>query len=202
MFRGAAAVVLVAALAAVAVAQIPARCASPRQWAAQAFVRDSEKGQSHMVLSRYYYDEVNQRKARFDQVDPDRKNTTFYYVVELYQEKKEYIFNPQTRQCTVRATRRPFIPHSVVDNATFEGEYYIGTSSVAGAGVEVEAWSHDFTNDQGEKFHWVGEFTRSRCIPVESHVEGPGFFFYESFYDVVIGIPDPNVFIPPPECNQ
>jgi hypothetical protein len=75
----------------------------------------------------------------------------------------------------------------VVDNATYQGDYIIGTSAVVGAGVEIEVWTHDFTNSQGQVFHWTGEFTRSQCIPVESHVEGPGYFFQESFVNIVPG---------------
>ncbi|EDQ88280.1 uncharacterized protein MONBRDRAFT_37575 [Monosiga brevicollis MX1] len=187
------------AVLALAAAQIPARCASPAQWSAQAFVRDSERGQTELIGTRYFYDAVNQRKARFDQVDADR-NTSYFIVIELHQEGTEYIYDIQSRSCKKQDLRRPFIPHSVVDNATYHGDYIIGSSATPDSGVEIEVWTHRFESEHGT-FEWTGEFTRSHCFPVESHVEGRGFFFVEQFIDIVVGLPDPNVFIPPEECQ-
>lgn len=40
--------------------------------AGTAYIRDSERGQTELVRARYIYDEVNMRKARFDEVDVNK----------------------------------------------------------------------------------------------------------------------------------
>jgi hypothetical protein len=61
--------------------------------------------------------QVGQRKARYDKVEAN-STTTYYYVIELFNEKKGYVYNPNTRQCTVQAlTVSPWCPPSPVPNA-------------------------------------------------------------------------------------
>ena len=82
------------------------------------------------------------------------------------------------------------------------GDFVVGSTAIPEAGVEVENWGHKFTHE-GEEFIWNGQFTRFGCFPVRTQVQGDkGNFFSESFVDLVAGIPDPNAFVVPPECNQ
>ena len=95
----------------------------------------------------------------------------------------------------------------------------VGSSAVAGAGMEIEVWNHDFTNSQGQVYHWTGEqlltcyplcmsyspflsgqFSRVACLPIVTDVQGPGSFFSEQFINIVPGITDPDAFIPDSAC--
>lgn len=48
---------------------------------------------------------------------------------------------------------------------------------------------------------YIGTWTYQGCLPVsDSTKESDGSLSYTSFYDVVAGVSDPNVFIPSQEC--
>ena len=199
MMRTALAAVVAACLVAIVAAQIPARCASPREWEGRALVRDSRRGQFVEVFSRYAYDETNMRKARYDDVEANR-TTERYHVIELFREKKYYALNLRTRKCETGQLTEPFIPHSVVSNATYRGDYVVGSNAYPDSSVEIEIWHHTFTNSKGNKYYWDGQFTRTGCVPIITTVSGPDDFWSESFVDVTLGLSDPNIFVPPSEC--
>eukprot|EP00051_Salpingoeca_urceolata_P026116 m.476139 g.476139 ORF g.476139 m.476139 type:complete len:199 (-) comp20447_c0_seq1:208-804(-) len=194
-------VVLAAVLVAVAAAQIPAKCSSPRQWEGQLIVTDRFRGHFGAVQMYYSYDETNQRKRFHEIKDFTNASAPLYRGIHLYKEGLEYIWeanNPKT--CQVSKSRRPFIPHSVVENATFIADFIYGSTAVEGAGLEVEVWHADLEfND--EKIHWYAHFTRTGCVPIFSEIDfGTTGRRTEQFVDVTVGLHNPNDFIPPPEC--
>lgn len=60
-----------------------------------------------------------------------------------------YRLNLQTRVCDKFAITDDFRPIAIPQNATFLGEFFLGTSSVQGAGVLVESWAGNTTNPAG-----------------------------------------------------
>eukprot|EP01147_Barroeca_monosierra_P011111 gene11111-7823_t len=194
---------LVAALAlacVAAVSAIPAKCDSPKQWFGQVSVYEAHRRQRGEVRGDYFYDETNQRKARYERAHFNGTNERLH-IIELFNDKKYYEINLDTGACRSGNLQYPFVKHGVPSNGTFRGDFIIGTTAIDGAGVEIETWTEEFEHDS-QKFYWLGEFTRVGCIPVRTVVQGDrGDFFSEAFADVVPGIPDPNAFIVPSSCN-
>ncbi|EGD81317.1 hypothetical protein PTSG_11353 [Salpingoeca rosetta] len=192
--------VLAACVAASAALTIPARCQSPKQFYGQVFAFEQHRSERGEVQGDYFYDETNMRKARYERAHVNGSNYRLH-IIELFNEKKYYEINLDTDECRSGDLTAPFIPHGVVRNATFRGDFIVGTSAIEGAGVEIELWTHEFQHE-GHRFYWTGEFTRVACVPVRTTVQGEqGEFFTESFVDVVGGIPDPNAFVVPSSCN-
>ena len=51
--------------------------------------------------------------------------------------------------CLVYDLKDSFRPIHIPENATFEGEFYLGTSSIAGDGILVQSWVGNTTNPRG-----------------------------------------------------
>lgn len=51
---------------------------------------------------------------------------------------------------------------------------------------------------------WLGQFTLEGCIPVREVIANGNInqSVTTTFYDVTLGIGNPNIFIPPPECQE
>lgn len=109
-------------------------------------------------------------------------------MIELFQEKKYYVLDLDTRVCQEGQLTEPFIPHSVVDNATYRGDYIVGSNAIEGAGLDVTIWTHTFKDSKGNKYNWNGQFTRKACVPIITTVSGPDDFWSESFVDVTLGL--------------
>uniref|UniRef100_A0A2C9LDF2 Uncharacterized protein n=1 Tax=Biomphalaria glabrata TaxID=6526 RepID=A0A2C9LDF2_BIOGL len=121
----------------------------------------------------------------------------YYRIIILHRENIAYEYNRQTKTCK-KGQAGPFFPFAVPENATFEAEFYVG-----GPGEEVEAveWSD---RSATAREAWVGVFSRFNCYPLRS-------FFLNGrnnetlttqYFDLVQGIVDPQLFIPPQECLQ
>jgi hypothetical protein len=64
----------------------------------------------------------------------------------------------------------------------------IGSSSQPGAGIEIEAWSTNFTTTEGV-VQWFATFTSVGCYPIRDQFVFPdNRFLVEEFYDLVEGI--------------
>ena len=61
----------------------------------------------------------------------------------------------------------PFIPHGVPADAQFDGQFYIGSDSVPGAGVLTEAWSANVTTSTGT-LQYFTTLTAIDCFPVRA----------------------------------
>eukprot|EP00049_Salpingoeca_infusionum_P016967 m.351337 g.351337 ORF g.351337 m.351337 type:complete len:196 (-) comp16228_c0_seq1:142-729(-) len=191
-------VVAVVALAAVATA-IPSRCSSPKQWSARAMIFDQDSQRGTVAdLAEYFYDETEQMKARFDHLFVNGSRLD-YHVIEDFNSKTAYIINLKDKSCSKEPLKMPFIPHGVPKDGEFQGEFYLGSSAVEGAYLEATAWTDKFDN-QGETIYWNGQFTLTACVPLNMAVQGKDFYRQENFFDVSLGIIDPNVFVIPPNC--
>eukprot|EP00117_Sycon_ciliatum_P010879 scpid81382/ scgid12587/ Mammalian ependymin-related protein 1 len=187
-------------------AQRPEVCDSPAQWSANMVIFDPVEGHEFAMDAKYYYDKTGLRKARIEQIDPGRNTTHRYvHVIELFAEHKAYYIDLGTRDCVERSLDRPgsldgFHPHDVPAEASFRGLFYIGSDAVSDGHVEASAWDY-YYSDRG--YFWHGTFTTHGCIPLRSdHFNHTTFGArFEEFFDVVPGISDPNVFVPPSNCH-
>ncbi|XP_065177896.1 mammalian ependymin-related protein 1-like [Sycon ciliatum] len=185
---------VVALLVVVARSQVPEPCEAPNVWEGRVFeVVPSRRFERFGKIS---YDKLGERFRIIEELNGG--NTTVRYdELYLHKEKIRYRFNLNTRVCTKEALTEPFQPIEVVTGARFESELYIGSSSVPGGSVAVDL----FGGERTVEGPYQATFTTLQCIPVTSaHVSPTYGFVHWNFYDVTLGISDPNVFIPRSEC--
>jgi hypothetical protein len=157
------------------------------------------KSRLFFTTGEIYYDEVQQRVA-YILLDNEGQSSEKLHIIALYKEDLIYTINLETETCAVQKLGRTFIPIQVPVNATFVGDTILGTSDLnLGDGVEVETWQGKFTDPNG--FYQV-VVTRRGCIPLNSLFVSDEIGTVETFFsNIVGGISDPNVFVPPGACT-
>jgi hypothetical protein len=186
---------LALALAVAVTAQEPPRCRSPREFESRIVEIDPKR--EFEVRAHYAYDFVNERTSAFEEVR-NASGRDFFHRIHLYREKKGYWINLKNGQCSVETITWPFHRIEVPENATFVDQFEIGTDAVPNAGVLCNAWE-----DKMSHARWFGTFTARDCLPVDENFRSQETgFIHNAFYDVVLGISDPNIFIPPSQCTS
>eukprot|EP00117_Sycon_ciliatum_P004793 scpid86964/ scgid9014/ Mammalian ependymin-related protein 1 len=181
-------------------------CDSPVQWEAGYAMFNPREGHEFTVHGRYSYDKLNLRKRRYEEVDdimhPDYQ---FLEVIELFKDEKRYVIDMRTRLCHEEPLYHPdeknngFHDHDVPSGARLDGVRVLGCKDVEEGYLNISQWSYRYVDRQ---YNWAGSFTFDKCIPTRSDAFNSTTFglIFEEFYDVVPGISDPNVFIPPAQC--
>ncbi|KJE89395.1 ependymin [Capsaspora owczarzaki ATCC 30864] len=185
----------VLALACLALAQEHQRCIAPSQFESRIVEVDPSK--QFELRGKLVYDAHNQRTATIEEVVVGSQKPAFYHTITLHQLGAQYNINLQTKECKIQTIPRQWRPFEIPHNSTFYGGVIVGTEAFADSGVEVDLWGgHTESGDS-----WTGAFTSRICIPVSDSVRGDKIgFVHTSFFDTVLGISDPNVFIPPSNC--
>ncbi|XP_046333353.2 mammalian ependymin-related protein 1-like [Haliotis rufescens] len=115
----------------------------------------------------------------------------------MFSQDKHYKLNLLTHECNVTANPRPCRSYSVPPDARFRGTADVGAAGVPDEHVIVNVF--DGRDEDNNPYYMT--MTGADCLPIQT-----GFFSNETgavvryFYDVSIGISDPDVFIPPKEC--
>ncbi|XP_035700255.1 mammalian ependymin-related protein 1-like [Branchiostoma floridae] len=182
---------------AVSYSQVLQPCSPPSLWEARVSRIDPEK--RFAERARISYDATNRRIRLIEEVlirdDKDYFDVLFIHNTEP---GTEYRFNLKTKECQKREIADAWRPFQVPPNSTFLGEGYIGTGAVPGAGVLTQLWSNTFENED----KYFGVYTAEGCIPIQEEFYSRRTGLVSStFFDVTAGISDPNVFIPPRECE-
>nr|WAJ59520.1 epdl2 protein [Gymnarchus niloticus] len=156
------------------------------------------KGET-VVYERFSYDALA-RRIRIRAAVTVGNQTIFEDLLLLYQEGVMYEISYRNETCKKIALKTPFQPIEIPSNAHLMGEVILGSSSAPGMGLLVNVW--DGTVPE-LKANYQLAFTEFGCLPVSYvyHTKETGMEF-ASFYDFVLGIEDPNEFIPPPFCNK
>lgn len=145
---------------------------------------------------RLHYDAHNQRVAVFEEWHAGEPGRHFYQYIVLHRQNVQYTIDisASPRKCLKSPVTRPWHEWGVPANATFAGEFTLG---VLGDGLTAQQWV--IRHSQGGV--WAGTYTLNGCVPV-SVVNATSIrdAITTSFYDVVVGLPDPNIFIPPTYC--
>lgn len=186
---------LVLAGVALAFAQVPKPCVSPDLWEARLLEIDPSK--TFERRGKFSYDAVNNRTSIFEEIDIGTQRE-FYHDIALFKEKILYRYNLRTKQCNNYTLNDTFRRIEVPPTAKLFGQFYIGSNVAEGAGILVSAFGGDT-----ERGRYVGTWTAVGCAPVtDAYFSQRTGFVHWSFYDVTLGISDPNVFVPPAECRQ
>jgi len=180
--------------------QQPYPCTSPQQWEAQFNRIDQVRG--FFEWGHYAYDSVRNRTAEVQNI-PTATGFQQIWVMNLWhlspptRLQVNQTANPWT--CNKTTIEYPFRYYGA-GNDTFATEDIIGCSAITDGYVDTTSWVHSWAN--GTDHH---TFTRRGCIPVSrvtvQNNTKPNDVRQDNWFDVVIGIPNPNIFVPPESCG-
>jgi len=195
-----AAIVLALALCVVAVfAQHPRHCRAPEEF--EAHVDEWDVKEQWGVRARFVYDAHQERTATYEEIQ-NATDDDYFHSIHLFREQKTYRINLKTKVCTVGNLQFPFRHIEIPRDAHFVGEAIVGTSAFPDSGVLTTHWHH---HSDSPKFEWYGVYTDRDlgCVPVMDHFHDDQRGTVETrFYDVVLGIADPNIFVVPSSCPR
>ncbi|KAG5844162.1 hypothetical protein ANANG_G00158590 [Anguilla anguilla] len=183
-------------LAVTAVAQKPHPCKSPPLMVGRLSMI-YPRGQL-FVYERFSYDGLGQRIRVWAQ--GTNHNQSFYEdVLMLFREGVVYHISYRNQTCKKRALKVRFQPMEVPHNATLQAQIIIGSSSGPGQGLLVNNWVGEIPEKQA---NYYMTFTEFGCLPVSTLYTSEQYgWIFTSFFNLVIGIEDPQDFIPPDFCD-
>lgn len=179
-------------------AQEPKRCVAPSQFQARVVQLDYVENRVNRFM--FNYDAVNKREAIFEELSEFTPGKRFYEYLVLANEGVEYKVDLRTRNCT-KAPARPWRDIEIPPNATFVDEYTMGGP---GENIVLQQWS-DASPLRHNARRYIS-FTLNNCYLSSEDILLGGANVTDSisnrFYNLVEGIPNPNVFVVPPSCQQ
>eukprot|EP00039_Didymoeca_costata_P023396 m.6975 g.6975 ORF g.6975 m.6975 type:complete len:200 (-) comp3619_c0_seq2:1054-1653(-) len=173
-------------------------CYSPVQWEGREVVLDQHAETT--VEYEFTYDAKYRRiRRKILQFSDNLANRTKDTVIQLFEYKggTQYTINEKTGECTKASLEYEFPVISTADTDNV-GNFTIGALAIKDGNLPVSVW----TKSQNNQF-WQGIFTRAGCIPLKiltSSTEDKTKFVNTEYFDVVEGISDPDVFLPPRSC--
>ncbi|KAL0970409.1 hypothetical protein UPYG_G00241610 [Umbra pygmaea] len=178
-------------------AQAPRPCRSPPRLTGSIYVAN-KKVHAH---GKFTYDGFGER-IRFKEVGCYENKTFAVDALLLFRKGIMYTIHHRTKTCKMHRLRRDhFHPVEIPRNATLLGQVVLGSSSAPGQGLLVNTWHGEHKTRTGAK-KYMSTFTEFGCIPVSTtHHCNKTEWVLTSFFNVVIGFEDPQVFIPPTFCH-
>ncbi|KAK3611474.1 hypothetical protein CHS0354_032755, partial [Potamilus streckersoni] len=167
------------------VAQTPTPCDTPKQWEGRTFIVDRSKMFS--VFAKISYD-ANAPRVRIIEEVQSGKETDYYDTLYLHNIGKEYRLNLRTKKCNVTELTRPFRPFEVPADATFGGEALIGLAGFPNENLIAVLWDGKF---DANNFYEI-TVTQPDCVPINFAVFTNTSVVFQSFFDITLGIPDPD----------
>jgi len=174
-----------------AIAQVG--CRSPVQMTARLLT--IQPSDNRLIRELFYYDAQNSRFAAFEEIQQGDTFARYEFIID-YNTRLRYVIeyipdNPTTCEVTRLPMGSQFRVIGVPDNATLAGAYTLGIR------LNVNYYTDEFW--QGG---WAGSFTTSGCLPISIQMQTARHGYQmQDFYDIVLGITDPSVFIPPSVCR-
>jgi len=194
------AVAAVLLLGAVAVmAQHERHCEAPAEFEAHAFQADPKE--QFFRRGHFAYDSRGERTSLYEEVR-NGTDDEFFHTIHLFRERVTFRYNLKTKVCTKEALHMRFHRIEIPRNASFVGDAIIGTNAFINSGLATTHWEH---HNKEQKWEWYGVYTPRDlgCVPIEDefHDQNVGRV-HTNFFDVVLGISDPNIFIPHSSCPR
>ncbi|CAM4669441.1 unnamed protein product [Leuciscus chuanchicus] len=179
-------------------AQKPEPCKSPPllEGALTAFI----PGHHLRVFEKFSYDAYGQN-VRVLASGKDGNETFFVDRLLLFREGVNYEIHYRNQTCIKTALKVPFRHIGVPHDAHFLTQMVLGSSSILGQGLLVNNWNG---TAQETKENYLLTFTAFGCVPLYTidFTQKGELSVMTSFFDLVEGIEDPNVFIPPSFCDS
>ncbi|KAF7697208.1 ependymin [Silurus meridionalis] len=178
-----------------ALAQKPHHCKSPPYLQGKLYVNFPE-GKT-VVYEQFYYDALEER-IRVVAAGKEGEHDVFMDRLLLFREKVYFDISYHNKSCVKGSLDAAFIPIAIPFDAQHRAQVVLGSLSAPGQGLLVNNW---VGSNAEIKANYSMTFTEFGCIPVVTiyKIDGQGHFL-SSFFDIVTGMEDPSVFIPPDFC--
>ncbi|XP_077412886.1 mammalian ependymin-related protein 1 [Vanacampus margaritifer] len=171
-------------------------CQAPLQWEGRWVVYDHGTGRNNRAAVSY--DAQNHRLRVLQQHKKHTPCQRYFEFIYLFESKLMFQIDQKTGECAKVETAEAWDPFDIPDNSTFEDQYIIGGP---GDNVEVQEWSDRKPARKHET--WVGVYTLRDCYPVqETYIKNSSVTTSTRFFNLQLGISDPDVFTPPPSCQS
>ncbi|XP_067681482.1 mammalian ependymin-related protein 1-like [Haliotis asinina] len=178
-------------LAAVALAQEPHPCESPSQFQGRLSIFDEDRQLG--AFGRFAYDDTNRRFRETEEMAIGR-DREYYDRLYLYSKNLAYHLNLRTRNCTITTLTSPSIPFTVPRDARLRDEGVIGIN-------DEQVTTVNFDGSLAGNSYFITA-TSMDCLPVTVVItSNSAGVVLRQFYDITLGLADPNVFTPPQECD-
>lgn len=116
----------------------------------------------------------------------------------LFQKEVLFQFFPGNGTCVKFPLHTPFPSPLLPKNATFAGKVELGTTSIPHAALQINCWA---AAQEGASYT-VMTTTDRGCLPQWWATYDSEGWFSKSFFNITLGIIDPSVFTPPPQCLE
>ncbi|XP_062372857.1 ependymin-1-like [Sardina pilchardus] len=118
----------------------------------------------------------------------------------LYKEGVMYTIHRHDQTCEKTAlSPSSFEPLGVPSDASFMSQIALGTLAYPQQGLLVNVWTGTFPDNSG----YLMSFTDVGCLPVSGfYQQKDRGMMILSYSDNVLGVKDPDVFVPPPFCQS
>ncbi|XP_013875976.1 ependymin [Austrofundulus limnaeus] len=188
-------VVLLVSLLAGCLAEKPHPCESPALLTGILSV--STQNEKLWTYAKYMYDALGQRVRIMELGTYENKSFT-YDALLLFREATMYEIHQHNRTCKKLPLKADFQPMAIPKDASFVGQFVLGSSSGPGEGLLVNSWAGDLPDKSGQ---YVSSVTEFGCIPITSASHTKEFgWVVTSFINNIKGIPDPSKLNPPDFC--
>uniref|UniRef100_A0A3P9M843 Ependymin-like 1 n=1 Tax=Oryzias latipes TaxID=8090 RepID=A0A3P9M843_ORYLA len=179
-------------------AQKPQPCSSPPLLSGGVSI--STQAQELAAFAKYSYDGLGKR-IRLTEIG-SYANTTFQLdVLLLFKQGFMYKINNKDRTCFKKHLMEDFHPLAIPNDASLVGQAVLGSTSVQGEGLLVNTWTGQMQLRK-RNAKYLSTVTEFGCFPVNTLVSTDSkAWVLVSFYNNIMGIPDPQVFTPPTFCK-
>ena len=181
----------------------PRVCDSPEVW--EAMSRQYDFGIGETVTAFTAHDSINRRLYRREQISGKTPGRKQYTELFLYKEGEYYKVDTFAKKCYKSRipSNKAWRPFGVPPNATFTASVNVGIVGESFLANEYEIRPSDHPSN----YYYRGVFTAKECAPVQEQIfKSSGLDISQSelieYFNIVLGIADPNVFIPPTLCDQ
>lgn len=201
---------------------IPSRCKVPQTWEATAIISTTKIGEEDhgeqglqvgTTKQLVSYDAVSQRTSMEEiYIVKKKQNESKYYVhvIDDYVHHEGYkvVKSEGELHCYRFRFRGQYPTLQPPEGAKFIGSHEIGTSAFPNEGVLTDAWATDLNETNVGKFQGHAVFTYTHvynqfpCVPVSVDIQNETYIHAAKYYDVTVGLRNPDVFTPPPVCQN
>ncbi|XP_010735588.3 ependymin [Larimichthys crocea] len=177
----------------------PKQCTSPPLLTGSFSV--ATQNEKLMGFAKYSYDALRKR-IHLREVGSFNNKTFHIDLLLLYKEGVMYKINYKNRTCSKKPLSVEFHPLEIPQSASLLGQVVLGSSSGPGQGVLVNTWAGELKLKEGPA-KYMSTVTEFGCIPVSTlfHSKKSGWVVV-SFFNVIIGLVDPQHLIPPSFCED
>ncbi|KAM9459804.1 mammalian ependymin-related protein 1 [Salvelinus alpinus] len=171
-------------------------CLAPLQWEGRSVEYNHDTGRN--ARASVSYDAQNHRIRLLQQNKRHTPCQKYFEFIYLYNSGLLFQIEQKTKQCSKIPLTQAWDPFDIPMNSTYEDQYFIGGP---GDMIEVQEWSDRKPARKNEA--WVGVYTVKDCYPVqETYTRNSSVTTSIRFFDLQLGISDPEVFTPPSSCQS